>query len=93
MQYGVIVPRKAFTSLFNRHGEYIIGLAEENQPDYWPQTHCGTFKTREEAQAWADRLNKLLGISPKLAMLIVTSSMFPCTPEEHAERSKDWEEM
>lgn len=76
------VHRLAFTALlapeFGGEKEpWIIGLAEEDSPDYWPQVGWfGAFATEAEARSEVDALNDYyFGLTPKEAVLIVLSSM------------------
>lgn len=55
--------------------DFGIGLAEENEPGYWPKPEHGPFATWDLAAAKARELNHRLGLSDEEAAHIVASSM------------------
>jgi hypothetical protein len=52
-----------------------IGIAEEDEPGYWPRPQFGKFDTFDDASAMATELNRQCGIGPQEAAMIVASSM------------------
>ena len=75
--------RTAFAVIINpdakrfRQDSFMLGLAEENRPGYYPEPQYGVFATYEAASAKAQELNGLLfKLSPEDAAMIVASSMF-----------------
>lgn len=88
---SVAAPQKAVTALL-ADGGWIIGLATENEPGYSPLTY-GPYDSEEEALKLADHINKhVYGLTPKRALMVVMSSMFPAPPAEHAKRRATWPE-
>ena len=67
---------EAFVATVNGEG-FGIGLAERDEPGYWPQVGFGTFPSYESASARAAELNATLGLSAEEACDIVCSSMRP----------------
>ena len=66
---------KAFAPVCTHNGRFGLGLAERNEPGYWPMVGFGEFDTWEDARASADELNAKLGLDLETAALIVASSM------------------
>lgn len=64
----------AYAAVLDR-GVFSIGLAQQNQPGYWPTPQHGQFRTYNEAAARAHELNQARGLSAEQAALIVASSM------------------
>jgi len=80
-------PEQAVTALAHEDG-WVIGLATENEAGY-NRLNYGPFEA--EARAFADATNeRTFHVSPKRAMMIVASSMFPAPPRAHAKRRKEW---
>jgi len=52
-----------------------LGVAEENEPGYYPQEQHGLFPTYEAASVRAEELNGKLGLTPDEAAHIVCTSM------------------
>jgi hypothetical protein len=70
--------RFAFAVILSRQPdgrEFGIGLAQENDPGYWPQPGFGSFPTWSEASDKARRLNTTQGLTDAEAAQIVASSM------------------
>jgi hypothetical protein len=84
-------PERAYSALDEGSG-YVIGLATENEPGYH-RLNYGPYETEAEARAVAENLNSRLGVSTRRALLIVGSSMFPASTEEHARRRASWDEL
>lgn len=76
-----IAARTAFAAIVDaRDRAFTLGLAQENQPGYWPQPQHGTFATYAAAAEKAQELNaRLFHLTPEDAAVIVASSMFPST--------------
>lgn len=69
-------PRMAYAVVIDRErGGFTLGVAKENENGYHPFTRAACFPTYERAQEVADQQNKLLGLTPREACLIVTSTM------------------
>lgn len=64
----------AYAAVLDR-GAFSIGLAQKDQPGYWPTPQHGQFRTYNEAAARAHVLNEARGLSAEEAALIVASSM------------------
>jgi hypothetical protein len=70
--------RFAFAAIVSRQHDgrdFGIGLAEENDPGYWPQPGFGSFTTWTEASDKARQLNASQGLTDDDAAHIVASSM------------------
>ena len=59
------------------NGAFTIGLAQENEPGYWPTPQHGTFLNYDQAAVKAHELNTARGLTPADAARIIGSSMFP----------------
>lgn len=81
-------PRQAATVVVGAAG-WEIALAEENVAGYRRMTY-GPYESEDHAKRVADAVNARLGVSPKLATLIVLSSMAPLSKAAHASRVASW---
>lgn len=63
--YGAVIHGRAFS----------VGLAEENEPGFWPMPSLGIFPSYELASAKARELNVARGMTVEEGLRIVTSSM------------------
>lgn len=66
----------AYAAVYDRGaGAFSLGLAQKDQPGYWPTPQHGVFRTYNEAAVRAHELNQARGLSAEEAALIVASSM------------------
>ena len=68
----------AVVALIEKDG-WRVGLATRDEPGYYPMNY-GPFASQQEANEFADNANEQLGHSPKEALDILCSSMWPEYP-------------
>ena len=64
----------AFTAVCTENA-FGIGVAERDEPGYFPMPEHGSFPTFNDAMAKAAELNRMIGVSDDEAAAIVGSSM------------------
>ena len=81
--HQIIAPRKgtvAYTAVLLQEpwgeAQYGLGLAEQNQPGYWPiPAYLCHATTYDEVSDHAEKLNREMALSESEALRIVASSM------------------